>query len=374
MKLLLIQKELDVYFLYLVIIFASRISENLAEAMYRSQEIKDSKFVIAIMDYKLFDYMDIIEKVNGILIPIGFERSLQSKKVEILRQKIYNTLNYDTALDMEESFLTAFEMWEDSVKIASEYSTESDWSEIKYESLAIHDLTISMTSGPAKLENSNYISRTIYIFEVVNNKVNQKYPPIGSYEYNDPTPFLSSDECNFGRKDVRYSYNDIIIVISSVIIAINAIFCLYIYYWIDCNKRYSIVKVSGYENLMLINTGFLILSFAPVLFIIPPDNDFYCNLRIVYIILAFIPICSPMSDLCMKYCRIYMKTRAAPVNVNHILIISFAIEIIYLLIWFLQTPSTYIILYIIVLLRIILQNIQHSLKIHILLNVKCQLL
>lgn len=322
----------------------------LGNYLSNSSRVQDNILKAVLMDYNYFDYDAILDQLANVLIPNGFDKVLTSSGVTIFREDIFDSLSFDVSVDLHEGISSALSIWQSSVKLASQNMGNNDnknnkeiWPTIDYEALAIHDITADFPSGTARIETSNYISRTMYIFEVDSSGIlNQVFPPIGTVIMDDPTPFMSNKgACNFGRKDMEYSYNVGIVVVISLLMAVVIISVILSSVWLFKHRKHAIVQIVGVKHLIFILLGVFVLCLSPITFIVSPSNDTYCNGRVIFIMIGVLFIYSSFYSLSLRNLQIF-RSGVEGVNIMGNVYINFVclglIEMIFLIVWFINDP------------------------------------
>lgn len=330
----------------LLIYVKNNYSSLLGNYLSNSSRVQDNIMKAVLMDYNYFDYDAILDQLTNVLIPNGFDKVLTSSGVTIFREDILDSLSFDVSVDLQESLSTALSIWQSAIKLASQNMGNNDWATIDYEALAVHDITPDFPSGSSTIESSNYIGRTMYIFEVDSSGIlNQVFPPIGTVIIDDPTPFMSNKAgCDFGRKDTEYKYNVGIITVISLLMAIVIICVILCSLWLFKHRKHAIVQIVGIKHLVFILLGVFVLCLSPITFIVPPNNDSYCNGRVIFIMIGVLFIYSSFYSLTMRNLQIY-RSGVQGVNAMGNVYINFIclglIEMIFLIVWFINDAYHY---------------------------------
>lgn len=152
--------------------------------------------------------------------------------------------------------------------------------------------SITTPSCILKVYNSNYVTKCIYILQIMENGNRyQSYPTSGTENIQIPSPYFNESEtalhCTFGKVREYYKYSTTVINIAITMFVINEVMIIGIFIIIYFNSWTVTIKSSSPPFLYLTLVSSLILSIVILLFIISPkDATWVCPERVWCLSLA----------------------------------------------------------------------------------------
>lgn len=324
---------------------------------YISNGYSSREILITFMDFDSSDYTnEILSSVYGSYVILSYEETLSTANSQSFVSDAQGYLGINTNIDEDyESIKDAFLVWENIIETAITDSGNTI-PPLRYIQLSSVDVTIQVPSGELQIEESLYSSRNSYVFEINKNaKFIQLFPSRGSnYIFSaDPYPEGLPNECKFGKEEVFYKNNMVIVGISYGLFGLSVVCGIAGIVFVFVHSRQSIIKTLGRAHNYFLSIGIFILPFSTITMIIQPTpTNGICVMRVV--ILAFATkyilavLLATETKLWYKKKRIHGTIRKTKVTVFRILkfLIPFLLfEAILLILWFMIQPNEYSLVY-----------------------------
>lgn len=288
---------------------------------YISNNINSREVLLTFLNFKRTDYTDeILSSIYGSIVVLGFEETLSTAISQSFVSDAKGFIGVNSNVDDNiESIKDAFSVWEEMLTVAAQDSGK-DIPPLRYLQLTSIGLEIEVPSGIVKVEESLYVSRNSYVFEINRNaKFIQLFPSRGSnYIFGaEPYPEGLPEECKYGKDNVFYEYSPAIVAISYSLMGISVLCGLSSFIFVIVHSKQSIIRTFGrsFNYMMAISLIFLSLSSLPMSFYPGPSNS-VCEMRVVILALATKGLIGVLFSVESK---LYMKKRKIRTTIRKVL-------------------------------------------------------
>lgn len=318
---------------------------------YMSNSFSVQNFILVNMFYRPFHHSSILPLLAGNCFLSTYDTSLSSG----LSQSYVSTmtealgLNFPISPDLEDVSI-AIDVWETAyLKAVSD--SQSDIPPFNYFQMSIIGSSVSSASGTSVIEESNYLSRNIYIFEVQSSGIlSQIYPLKTGSNIIDASPYDNlPDECKFGKEQINFTYSSAIQIACYVMFGFAVLCCLMSLIFVIIHQNHKLIRSFGRSFSYSYSVVLLGLSFSMLFFISYPEKDNnICMWRVIYLAMFTRATLSLLITKAFCTYKAYkrrnheiLKVRITFTKLLSTFLIFIFIEIVLLLMWGLIQPNEY---------------------------------
>lgn len=239
---------------------------------------------LVIVKYSSYEYNEeLLSKFERSLVVSSFTSTLSSSSAEsfIADTKSNIGVNVEVSEELENTDI-AINLWKNAM-IQAGIDSDKDIPPLEYLEVCTVGTKLETASGSIKVENSGYVTKNVYIFEInQKGQLNQIYPYRGSEAISiEANPFTESNmKCNFGKKEVAFEYSSGILSVFYVLMGLASLLSLSSFIFTIIHRNQKIIRAFGRPYNFVLSVLLLCTSLSGIPMAIPPteDNDI-CMLR-----------------------------------------------------------------------------------------------
>lgn len=330
-------------------------NELLTKVFKLLPNILDSQeFQMAFMFYDEYLFpRELTEYYTGSLIVKSYDRKIVSELNQEFLLYLQTSLfrNIVPTEEMEFAY-DALQLWR-LIYFQAFKDNNNSFPSDEYLRLALLNTGIATPSGKLTVLTNNYASRTMYLLQLDENSIlTQIYPTPGEQIQIDPTVFYKSDgECQFGKEKTFFKINSKIVQSVLIIFIIIASLCFIMIITIYLNSETKVIKFSSplFNYFSLISL--IVLSANGYLFTLEPSsNNVMCALRVWPLVVFLDCLFGLMITKSWRIHKLFNNKQLKKVNITNIellkiLGVMILVQLVYLMLWWLVDPSTYVEVY-----------------------------
>lgn len=320
---------------------------------YISNGLNSREVLIIILNYLESDYTsEILSNIYGSYIVTSFSSSISTSFAQSFVSTSQSSIGIKKEIDEKiEAIKDSIMLWQQVYEKAVEDSNQII-PPIRYFQLSSVGSEIKAPSGNIKVEESLYISRNFYIFEINRNaKHIQVFPTRGSEYIFTAQPYPSGlpSECKFGKTQVFHQYNTVILSIAYILFAISIIMSIISLIFVKLHDKQIVIKTLGRAHNYCLIISLIILSFSSIpIYQYPSSSNGICVFRVILLSLGVKSLLGIMlateTKLFKKNQRKQLTIKKTKISIKRVLFFwscLVSLQVIILLLWFLIDPNEY---------------------------------
>lgn len=273
------------YYIFLIVLNCLDYANSLLflNYLYNSNSLTSSMKLV-IIKYSSYEYNDeLLSNFERSLVVSSYTSTLTSSAAESFVSDTKANIGASVEVSEElENVDIAINIWKNAM-IQAASDSEKDIPPLNYLEVCTVGSKLETASGSITVENSGYITKNVYIFEInQKGQLNQIYPYRGSEAILlEANPFTDSNmKCNFGKKNIAFEYNSGILAVFYVLMGLACLLSVISLIFTIIHRNQKIIRAFGRPYNILLATLLLCSSLSGIPMAIAPteDNDI-CMLR-----------------------------------------------------------------------------------------------
>lgn len=326
---------------------------------YTQSSFTTQNFLLNIVYYNPYDVpTDLSSELSGNQIITSYNPSIVTGLSQSYVTTITDAMGLDVYISPELELISiALDLWK-SAFVTSASDSGSEIPPFNYFQLCLIGQSLSSPSGNVLVEESNYLSRNMYIFEISSTSVNggklsQSYPNKGQSNIINAYPYgykvSIPNECKFGKELVYFTYNNAIQVVCYLLFGISLICCIVSLVFTIIHHEHKVIRSFGRAFSFSYCVQLFLLSFSMIFLVsYPNENNGICMWRVIYLAFFSKGLFALIFVKCLCLYRLHtrrnhdiLKVHITITKLLSYYIIFIVVEIILLLLWNFIDPNKY---------------------------------
>lgn len=246
--------------------------------------MKSREYPIVFFRYYTSDYTtEYLKQFEGGSIVTAFSEDLKYSQAQSYVQNIKVSMHSGFSVTQNMDFIsTGFELWQNAM--IQGYSDSGQQSPpFDYLRLNLVGSEESITSGKVSVENSNYVTRGMYLMEISNTgELFQIYPSKGTIKTYEADPYIGSlpSVCQFGKSIEHYEYSTSMLAVFYSLFAIGLLCGLLSIIFVALHYNHRVITSFGKIHNFLYSFYLMLLSLSSLPLAAYPNSDIVCWNRI----------------------------------------------------------------------------------------------
>lgn len=246
--------------------------------------IRSREYPIVFFRYFTADYTtEYLKNFEGGSIITAFSENLIYSQAQSYVKNIKLSMHSGFSVTQYMDFIsTGLELWQNAmIKGYSDSGKQSP--PFDYLRLNLVGSEVSVTAGKVMVEESNYISRGMYLMEISNTgELFQVYPSKGTIKTYKADPYIGSlpSECNFGKEKKHYEYSSSMLAVFYCLFGIGLLCGLLSVIFVAVHYNHRVITSFGKVHNFLYSFYLVLLSLSSLPLAAYPNTDLVCWNRI----------------------------------------------------------------------------------------------